>query len=104
MHELPLVQTSCSLTGYDRMKRAGEIATLAPDVLEQVRHEDSLTLRFAPDDSIRARIEELIAKESECCPFLIFDLTLTKEAIQLVLSAPKESVETLDRLQHLLAS
>lgn len=103
MRELPVIQTSCSLSASDRKKRAEEIATLAPDVLSHARVGDALKLRFARDASVQRRIEVLRSKESECCPFLEFNLTVSDEAIELELTAPTDSAETLDRFERLLS-
>lgn len=76
---------ACSLDPDDLQRRLDEIAELAAESLSSPETEsDHHLLRFRNDAETRRRLEELVAAEARCCPFL--DLTLTHSDDELMLS------------------
>jgi len=59
---------ACTLDPERMARRAEEIRALCRDGLIGV------TLRFRPDPEIRARVDAIVAAESECCSFMDFEL------------------------------
>lgn len=78
---------ACTLSAADLAPRLAEMKRLGQDALVSVDADGRL--RFRADPDTRARLEAIVAAESECCPFL--DLSLREEAGGLVLTiaAPK---------------
>jgi hypothetical protein len=75
---------ACSLGADALRQRLDEIAALAADSLQsQATEGDTQILHFRSDPTTRRRLEEIIAAEAECCPFL--DLQLTEERDELIL-------------------
>ena len=60
---------SCSLSDDGRSRQLGRYARLAPSVLERSRGPQRLEVVFA-DGFDRDLLDELVAVERECCPFL----------------------------------
>jgi hypothetical protein len=90
---------ACSLGAGDLTRRLAAIAEIGADSLigrgvEGSRH----LLRFRADALTRARLEEIVAAEAECCSFL--DLSLGEDAGELVLSiaAPADGRPIADEL------
>lgn len=46
-------------------------------------------LRFRATPDTRQRLEEIVAAEAECCPFLSLELSEHKEELRLTVSAPE---------------
>ncbi|MEA2472578.1 MAG: hypothetical protein QOE06_493 [Thermoleophilaceae bacterium] len=65
--------SSCSLDSDGRAEQLARYAALAPSVRHVEREELSLAISFA-DDYDRALLDELVAVERECCPFLQIDV------------------------------
>jgi len=61
--------SSCSLDREGRARQIARYAGLAPSVRGAVRDELSLKVEFEPGYD-RALLDELVAVERECCPFL----------------------------------
>jgi hypothetical protein len=75
---------ACSLGADPLRQRLDEIAALAADSLQnQTTEGDTQILHFLSDPTTRRRLEEIVAAEAECCPFL--DLQLTEEGNELIL-------------------
>jgi len=75
---------ACSLGADDFRQRLKEIATLSTESLTAHGTDgDAHVFRFRSDPETRRRLEDLVAAESECCPFL--DLQLSQEGDELVL-------------------
>jgi hypothetical protein len=48
-------------------------------------------LRFPADRGTRERLDAIIAAESQCCPFLSFDLRQSGDELALRIDAPAEA-------------
>jgi hypothetical protein len=83
-HEAPL---ACTLSAEERPKRAAAIRALARDAL--LGTSDDGALRFHNDETTRARLEAIVAAESECCAFLDFDLRESGGELRLLITAPE---------------
>lgn len=69
-----VLDMSCSLDPDDRRDQFARFAMVAKSVASVERQ--PRLMRFELDDDVdRPVLEELIAIESECCPFYDFDLT-----------------------------
>ena len=77
--DLPI---ACSLSASELPRRLAEIGAIGREALRDV--EPDGRLRFTADPSIRKRLEAVIAAESDCCPFLTFELR--EEAGELLLA------------------
>jgi hypothetical protein len=85
---------ACSLTATEYRKRAAEIRELLRDALmsrEPIPGGERLT--FTAAVGIRERVEELVAAESECCPFLTFALRVQRERLVLDVTQPEPTGE-----------
>lgn len=83
---------ACTLGAGDYKDRTAEIRDLARRALRNAKRTPlTLTLAYAPEaaDEVRA----LMAKEQECCPFLIFGLKQTADAVELAIIAPPSAQE-----------
>ena len=63
---------SCSLDGNGRAEQIARYAGLAPSVSSASRDSLSLAVEFEPGYD-RALLDELVAVERECCPFLTIE-------------------------------
>jgi hypothetical protein len=61
-------------------------------------------LRFRPDAAIRARVEAIVAAESECCAFLDFRLEHDSDATVLTITAPNGGAEVVRELTAALGA
>ena len=64
---------SCALDGEGRRRQQARLARLGPQVERAVHTGSSLEVVFAPGFD-RAALEEVLAVERECCPFLGIDV------------------------------
>jgi len=85
--ELPI---ACSLTAAEMSTRLSEMRAVGERALlsSQSTGEGAL-LRLRPGAQTRARIEELVAAEKECCPFLDFELSEREDALELTIRSPE---------------
>ena len=67
--DLPI---ACSLDAGELPRRLAEIGAIGRDALRAV--DPGGVLRFESDPTTRARLEAVVAAESECCPFLALEL------------------------------
>src|SRR5262249_47118826 len=80
---------ACSLGPGDLGKRLAEIENVGADSLLCQRREGAVhVLRFTADARTRRRLEEILAAESKCCPFLELGLEQEGEHLALSISAP----------------
>lgn len=84
---LPIV---CSLSAGDLAARLAQIVALGRDALLEVRHEAThAQLRFAAHDGVRARVDGIVAAESECCAFLTMRVSDLADTVVLSIDAPQ---------------
>ena len=67
------MESSCSLNQDGRERQLERYARLAPSVVLVEREPRRLAVEFA-DGHDHALLEELVAVERECCPFLAIEL------------------------------
>jgi hypothetical protein len=82
---------ACSLDGGKLEQRLAAIGEAGGHSLVSHSVKDgSHLLRFRTDPTTRQRLEDIVAGEAECCPFL--DLSLSEEGDELILSitAPED--------------
>ena len=96
MSEQPI---ACSLDGAGleaRLAAATEVgrAGLISRELVGERH----LLRFRPESHVRARLEEIVKAERECCPFLSISLEERGSELVLAIEVPVGAEEPADAL------
>jgi hypothetical protein len=90
---------ACSLGAGDLKRRLAAIAEIGTEsLLGREADGERHLLRFRADTATRRRLEEIVAAEAECCPFL--DLTLEESGSELLLSvaAPEDGHAVADEL------
>lgn len=93
---------TCSLDRGARERRLDEIAALASrSLLELDPTPHGVRLRLRTGDGIQADLVRLIAAESECCPFLDFELRAADREIVLDVTGPADARPLIDRLLDL---
>lgn len=86
---------ACLLTGQDFKARLAWIADLNRRSLKEIRrHELQLTLTY--DTQALADVEEMVAREQACCPFLSFAIRPDVSGVHLSITAPEEAREIAD--------
>jgi hypothetical protein len=96
---------ACTLSSAEMPQRAADIRALGRDALLAVeRFERRALLRFRPDRATRARVEQIVAAESECCGFMDFELSVTDAAIVLEVAAPPGGESAVHLLADLFAA
>lgn len=81
---------ACSLNETNLAARVAEIADLGREALRDARitgpHAE---LRFAASESVRARVDAIVAAESQCCAFLTMRAIDDDGAILLTIDGPE---------------
>jgi hypothetical protein len=78
---------ACSLSADELPRRLAEIRAIGRDALLGVTPEAAL--RFRAGEPTRARLEAIIAAESQCCSFLRFELAERHGELVLSVTAPE---------------
>lgn len=92
-------EIACALTEAEYRERKAQIRrTLTPFMTNSASANGTLTLAFSKPDVTVQMLEELIAFESTCCPFLNFELVETDHVLRLLVSGPKGSEELVNDL------
>jgi hypothetical protein len=96
---------ACTLGPDDMPAREAEIRALGREALLAVeRSEARATLRFRRDPATRARVERIVALESECCAFIDLELSDTGKALVLTLQTPNAGEPAMHMLVELFAT
>jgi hypothetical protein len=83
---------ACSLSAGDYRERLEQIHAIGREALIAADHRGgTVRLVFADDVGIRARLEDLVADEAACCPFLDLEIGDAPEGIALTIGAPLEA-------------
>jgi hypothetical protein len=83
-----MTEIACTLTPARMSGRADELRALGRDGLLAASHAGgAASLRFRP--GVRARLEAIVAAESDCCAFIDFQLTDEDGELVLRLEAPE---------------
>ncbi len=95
---------ACTLPTAERPLRTAEFEGLsAQAVLRAERPEPTrLRLDLTPTPQVAARAAELAARETQCCSFFTFTLTLSGGQLSLEVTAPAAHVAVLDGIAALL--
>ena len=81
---------ACSLSATELPLRLAAMADLGDAALVEIdRAGTRAELRFAAGAAVRERLEEIVAKEARCCPFLTMRLTESAGVITLHVQAPE---------------
>ncbi len=101
---LPLVLDACRLPAADRPLRAAEFGRLFTETVLRAERPGPtrLHLDLTPGPQVAARAAELAARETQCCSFFTFALTVTGEKLSLEVTAPDAHVAVLDAIAALL--
>ncbi|HEX7298890.1 MAG TPA: hypothetical protein VF257_07765 [Solirubrobacteraceae bacterium] len=87
--ELPI---ACSLSASELPARLAEMADLGRNALIDARTEPTRAqLRFAAGAGVRARVEAIVAAESQCCAFLIMRVGDEPDTVVLTIDAPEDA-------------
>ncbi len=90
---------ACSLGADDLQQRLAEIAAVGGDSLIGRRLADGRhVLRFRADAATRARLDEIVAAEADCCSFLDLALVDSDGELVLAISAPDDAQPVADDL------
>ncbi|MBS1881589.1 MAG: hypothetical protein JSS97_01370 [Actinobacteria bacterium] len=97
---------ACSLDASGMKDRLERLRSIGADALVEVEEpsERSALLRFRPDAGTRTSLEEVVAAERACCPFLDLRLTDRGGLVELGIAAPPEGVGILEELVSAFAS
>ena len=88
---------ACTLGAGDFKARVEGIQELARRSLRGSRREPlRLHLTYGPE--ALADVQDLVAKESDCCSFLDFDLQHDSRAVELTITAPISALSAADEL------
>jgi hypothetical protein len=84
MRNLPI---ACTLDGPALAERLAEIRAVGREAF--IGAETDGAVRFHATPAIRARLEQIVAAEAECCPFLGLELSQTDDELRLTIAAPE---------------
>ncbi|HTO28985.1 MAG TPA: hypothetical protein VL017_10375 [Devosia sp.] len=87
---------TCTLDSTDLKARADSIRDLASRHLLSSRREP-LRLHLTYSGAALPEVENLVARESECCAFLDFDIK-SSERVELTITAPESATLAADEL------
>ena len=93
------VPIACSLTAADYRRRVADANQLARDALRTREPiERGVRLTFTESPEVRARLEALVAAESECCPFLTMRFRGGADRIVLDVTGPDDAAPILEEI------
>lgn len=100
MPDTAWIPESCTLPTADRPLRVAAFDQLLTDaVLDTTRvTSQQLRLTLRPEPDIAARTAELAARETACCGFFTFTLTVTGDRLLLDIGVPPTQTAVLDAL------
>ena len=100
--ELPI---ACSLSADELPARLAQMAAIGRDaLLDAERSGDRARLRFADAPGTRARLEAIVAAESDCCTFLTMQLAETAGEITLSIEGPAGAEPVIEELVQAFAA
>ena len=93
---------ACSLSPSEQVGRGEEFRTLARRALaSRERHDGEVVLGFRAEPGIREAVEDLAARERECCPFLDLRVDESDGEVALHIGAAPEDRAALDAFYEL---
>ncbi|MFD3402274.1 hypothetical protein ACFWUU_16440 [Kribbella sp. NPDC058693] len=90
---------ACTLPTAERPFRVAEFDQLFADHLRDSNRVDPQTLDLTLAPESRATVEDLTARELECCSFFTFTLTASADHLRLRITVPPTQTAVLDGLQ-----
>lgn len=91
------VAVACTLGPGDFNARVAALHELATRALQRSRRDD-LVLDLTYDLAAFSEIQDLVAKEKECCAFLDFSLRRDAEGVHVTITAPQNATLAADDL------
>jgi hypothetical protein len=88
---------ACTLGAGDFKERVAGIRALATRSLRSSRRKP-LQLELTYDREALAEVEDLVAREADCCSFLAFELHPDATGVHLTITAPLEALTAADEL------
>jgi hypothetical protein len=94
------VPQQCTLPTMDQPLRVAEFDHVFAQAVRQVERPsaDRVSVRLEPTGEIAARVADLAVRETGCCSFFTFTLTITSSAVTLDITVVPGHVEVLDAL------
>jgi hypothetical protein len=90
---------ACSLDEEGQRLRAGEFGELMREAAgPPMRAGHTVEVTFANGPGMRRRVEDLTAREKECCPFFDFSIREEEGMLVLTVDVPDEAAGILDSL------
>jgi hypothetical protein len=96
MHRMDL-PIACTLTGPELLKRRQTVLDLVRKTrIRTLRLADGYAYEFPPHAELAERLNDLVALERQCCPFLSFNTMETATAIRLEVTGPNEAMRVIE--------
>lgn len=94
---------ACTLPGDQQPLRIAEFDRLFAQAVTGVHRSAPTCLRvtLVPDPQVAARAADLAARETRCCSFFTFTLTLSAASVQLSIEVSDANVAVLDAMAQL---
>ncbi|MFC6023316.1 hypothetical protein ACFP2T_45080 [Plantactinospora solaniradicis] len=94
------VPASCTLPTVEQPVRLAEFDELFATAVRSVHRAapSRLRLELAPDPEVAARVADLMVRESGCCSFFAFTLSMADHRLRCDVTVPTERVRVLDAL------
>ncbi|MFD4638027.1 hypothetical protein ACFWN2_11975 [Lentzea sp. NPDC058436] len=92
------VPEACTLPTADRPFRVAELDDLLAGAARHRPSRTRLVVELEPRPEVAARAADLAVRETGCCSFFTFDLTMTGDGVSLAISVPDSRAEVLDAL------
>jgi hypothetical protein len=91
---------ACTLPRIDRPLREAEFDSFFPSAVKEVRRTPASTAVFTlnPEPAVAAQVAELAARETSCCSFFTFTLTVTAGGLSLEVAVPAAHQPVLDAM------
>ncbi|MFG2004209.1 hypothetical protein ACGFNU_34120 [Spirillospora sp. NPDC048911] len=91
---------ACTLPTAERPLREAEFDALFGEAVTELQPADPRTvrMRLRPEPQVAARAAELAARETGCCSFFTFTLSITGGALTLEISVSDQHADVLDAL------
>jgi hypothetical protein len=102
MDDLTWVPDACTLPTADRPFRMAEFDRLFADHLRGADRVDAQTLDVTLTPGSREAVEDLTARETECCSFFTFTLSSNADELRLRITVPPARTDVLDGLSDRL--
>ena len=93
------VPPSCTLPATDQPLRVAEFDDLLADATAERAAPERLTFRLEPTPEVAARAAGLAARETACCSFFTFALTVAAGELTLDITVPPAHAAILDAIE-----